>query len=220
MIFNTTVLEVKHGYIYVYGSPLLVNGIRGRLSMTLNGVDQYIDVGLQKDLCIGDTDLCHLGVTIAFTMKIHRIDEDGYVFTSCGDRSDSYGYAMYYKRNQLYVTISNSRRRWVAAWRADNIDHAADYLISWSQQNGLSVYVNRDQVAQSTDSFERRIDSPRECTFLLGRSDDGRFTSLTIERWMFIFASKEILDSLNIQTGNQSLLSKCALYLTDCFNDL
>ena len=76
-----TLLQTLSFNFTVVGGPTLVPGPLGGLALLLNGVDQYMDLTQQPaDGCLWDLDLCDLGLTVSFRIKVTEVSRSDWQF--------------------------------------------------------------------------------------------------------------------------------------------
>ena len=189
----------------VYGKPTVVHG-RSSGALYLDGNSQYADFGEHPRACFGNLDRCRHGVTFATWMRPGRL-RDRMEFLSTGIN----GLTARYDAGRLVVSARTSTRQWDAA--TDHFRSGAWQFveISWSQQDGLKLFVDDRLVAQSDEPKIRTrpgvgVDIPEMDRVYIGRGDGVEPNTLyanatfdEVEQWD---ASREYLTAFGyIQRG-------------------
>ena len=95
----------------VVGDVELVRGKRGKALYT-NGINQRVNLGNQRDSCMGDLSKCNNGLVMAMWLQTHRYtepDETGfytreeYYISSGGHTSHSMGVALLMRVKKIRV---------------------------------------------------------------------------------------------------------------------
>lgn len=166
-VIEDNVLVTANGNFNVVGNPTLNTD----LSITLNGLNQYIDLGDQSSNCLGNYSLCKLGLTVSFDLTIKQLFEGMYFITNGGDLPGSAGIAMYYERERIFVTVSTLISEWTVETTQVEINVMHRYEFSWSEQMGLSLYIDEILVAHTNIYISRIIVTvTRVMQFVIGRS--------------------------------------------------
>ena len=146
--------------------------------------------------------------------------ENTVIFSSCGDRSDGTGLAVYYNRQRLYAVVTTPTLRWTVYTRRVVTDETVTYAVSWSQQDGLAIYVNGDRDGKLKKPEARTKVSASTCDLVVGQTG-STFTVFVLELLQVVYLQKETIDKIGITTGAASLclLQNSALF-ADCSNKL
>ena len=200
------ILVTSSGNITISGGLKLVTNIRNKLALTFNGVDQFLDWTEVIGQCLMDPDQCTHGLTITFSLKFSRLEEDMYVLSNCGDEEDGTGIAMYYRRRRLYFTLTTRSREWTVYLKHSDIDQGQyqQFEVTWSGQAGLEISVDGKHAKRDKRFRKRSVKKPKKCPFYMGRPQDpkkGKFASFELEFWQVVYAAKEIITGLDIIVG-------------------
>ena len=122
--------------ISLSGYPQLIPGIVNK-ALSLNGNQQYIDMGENGDECLGNLDLCKFGLSLFFWLNIDQYDNNMYILSTGTD-----GVRVYYNQGYIYVTLNNDRKSWRVSVPELAIDTWHFVELSWHPDKGLSFYVD------------------------------------------------------------------------------
>ena len=99
----------------IFTNITYVTGKQGKALYT-NGVDQWVNLGNQRDKCLGNLTVCREGFVIAMWLKMHRGSDylhDEYFVTSGGHTKGSVGVACYRSnRGRIVAVFRNETRTW------------------------------------------------------------------------------------------------------------
>lgn len=199
------IINTDFGKIKLVGKPKRINGVRDKFALELNGVNQFLNFG-SPDSCLSKPEKCQLGIVFFTSIKFLSLKENSYLLTSCGDDSSSWGYAIYYKKQQLVFTVSTRTKLWTVSTSGITVNKIFDLEFSWSLQSGAKISVNGKNGTGKAFSFARKNkpSKNRKCDLLIGRSQPKKenvFSHVVIEQLRFIFASKDILEKLGFVIG-------------------
>ena len=153
----------------------LANGAglsRGKVGngVDLNGYGQYVDLGRHGDKCMGNLQLCKHGLTIALWLKSKQL-EDGTYFLS------SPSYSLSYQDGQLIARFHANGKMWEASTPNIRADRWQQVAMSWSPEDGISLYLDDRKEAYSTTWSSYQSDEPAGGSIFIGRSPvDSRKT--------------------------------------------
>ena len=105
--------------------------------------------------------------------RFTTLEENTFIFSSCGDRSDGTGLAVYYSRQRLYAVVTTPTLRWTVYTRRVVTDETVTYAVSWSQQDGLAIYVNGDRDGKLKKPEARTKVSASTCDLVVGQTGRG-----------------------------------------------
>lgn len=206
------ILETSLGNITLEGGITLTINSRNRFSMELDGASQFLDLsGLQsiKESCVFSPSQCRLGFTFLFTIKFLELEDNTYIVTNGGDLPDSTGFAVYYKRNRLYITVSTQTQEWTVYIHKNDIliNRYQDYEISWNIQRGLSCSLDGRLIRKSKKFKKRNVGNVIRKGFFFGRpiQGGGKYARCVLEQWQMVFATKEVTDRLDIPLGELNM---------------
>ena len=191
------------------GGAQIVPGKTGNALKT-NGLGQCLDLGNQRDTCMGNLDNCKLGFAMGMWLQIHRYDEpdtdtDDYYITNGGHTDRSMGVALLMREKNIVAYFRTTAKVWEVTYVSEPIRHVWYHVVlTWSTYSGGKIYINGmlgAADAQGT-SHASNLDGDTFATFLLGCES----TSPPVG------AGKMTLDELRIwgafQKGLRALKSK------------
>ncbi|XP_031555970.1 uncharacterized protein LOC116292758 [Actinia tenebrosa] len=176
-----TLQKVEHGT--VVGSSPIVQA-HGQLKqiddgLELNGKDSWLDAGDFKGTCLSDPQLCPAGLTVGFKVKfdddsLAYTHEPHYVLDNGGSNSNGRGFTVFIKNEKLYAVVSQSN----SAWRVEapyTTNKWQYVLITWKQEDGLTLYMDGAPVASSEAVVPQRGDHLQDSLTRLavGRNSAG-----------------------------------------------
>ena len=191
-----------------FGNPRLITGTRGELALVLNGREQYLQFSSYLDMCLFNPERCSLGIVHTFTLNFLSLKDNTYIISNCGDRKNTWGYAFYYKNNQLIFTVSTRKYIYMAAAtypNTESLKRTSDYELSWSAQEGASIHINGQLVTKKSLKIERSSTLLKQgsCMYSVGKNP-GKLKPLghfKLERWRVYFASRSILLKIGVVLG-------------------
>ena len=136
-------------------------------------------------------------VTMSFGLIINKPVDGMYIFSNGGDNPLGTGVAMYYKRNQLYITVSTIKYQWTVSTFKFSLGTYMQFEYSWSMQIGLEVYINNVKVAHTNKYLEKNLDLTSPSTILGGFSfgslqAENTISTIVIAEIRVKFASKNL----------------------------
>ncbi len=129
--------------IHVYGDPQQVQGVIGK-AISLDGHDQYIDIGNHTDNCLGNLQLCRHGYTGSMYMNFPRFRENDYYLSTGGD-----GINMFYKNGKVHVTFEQSGKRWDVSLPQLKTDKWYHIEYTWNPDKGLQAFLDNEPAGTS-----------------------------------------------------------------------
>ena len=129
------------------GDVELVTGKQGRALHT-NGLDQWVDMGNQRDNCMGDLEKCSNGFVMAMWLKMHRYHklgttDDEYYLTSGGHTRASMGVVLLMRAKVFLVNFRTASKYWQTTTTVQNTLHTWHHVIlTWDASNGGKIYTN------------------------------------------------------------------------------
>lgn len=199
--------------ITVVGGPTLIDGPSGKV-IQLDGSSQYLDLGTQSETCLGNPLMCDFGMTVQFNLKLITVVENMYIFTTGGDRPDGYGVAMYYKRSQLYLTVSTTTMEWTVK-ASVNLNVFFNIEYSWSIQTGLSLYFDGNLVAETKTYISREVTVSQYTVGYIGVSIEiNIFANIVIDGWTVTEATKETISQVGEETTTDATTTEMATNAT------
>ena len=136
---------------------------------------------------------------------VHRftgLTENSQIFSSCGTEDDKTGLSVYYSRKRLYAVVSTRSQRWTVYTRRVTTQEYVKYSMSWSQQQGLAIYVNgdRDQSEKKPTSRGQALNASSNCDLLIGQTG-GVFSTFVLELINIVYLHQETINEIGITTG-------------------
>ena len=131
----------------IIGGAQLVGGKKGK-ALNTNGLDQCVDLGNQRDNCMGNLDNCHTTFVMAMWLRMHRYDDlgannDEYYITSGGHTDRSMGVALLMREKSIRVIFRTASRVWELSYTTEPKLHTWYHVfLSWSNADGGRVYIN------------------------------------------------------------------------------
>ena len=132
----------------VVGGAQLVDGKRGKALYT-NGVDQWVDLGNQKDNCMGDFEKCLNGFVMSLWLKMYRIgtnDVGEFYFTTGGDN----GVGLAQTNMILNVHFRSLSGYYWPVHSPTTLSLHTWYhiVVTWESPNGAKTYINGALVSE------------------------------------------------------------------------
>ena len=121
--------------IELNGGPSLVWGKIGA-ALNLNGNGQYADFGNQAKTCFGNLNLCRHGIHWATWFHAGQL-KNNMELISTGEN----GMRIWYANEQLHFSFKTTTREWNLSTKNFDPNNWQFLEISWSEQNGIQVYV-------------------------------------------------------------------------------
>ena len=129
------------------GDVELVAG-KQRRALYTNGLDQWVDLGNQRDNCMGGLEKCSHGFVMAMWLKMHRYHKPGttddeYYLTNGGHTKHSMGIVLLMRAKSFLVFFRTATRYWQITTTTQNTLYTWHHLVlTWDATNGGKVYVN------------------------------------------------------------------------------
>ena len=122
--------------------------------------------------------------------------------STCSDPSQSTGINVYYSRQRLYAVVSTRTQRWTVYTRRVTTTEFVTYSVSWSQQAGLSIYINgdRDGRLERPEARSPILSAATACDLVVGQTGD-LFSVFVLELLQVVYVQKETIDQIGITTG-------------------
>lgn len=171
--------------------------------------------------CLSDFDVCFKGVTYHMDLKIHRWSSFTYFVSNGGDKSGTYGIAFYYALKNLSVSVTTRTHMWTVRFQTlpeKDVWHRVEY--SWSESQGLTVYLNNTIVGQkkngseaevnNNETFPIRIGTP---SYISAKADPPSFQIANIQIWL---TTRRILESFHILPSKKTCYHSCHTTWDNC----
>ena len=131
------------------GDVQLVGGRRSKALYT-NGVDQWVDLGNQRDNCMGDLEKCNTGFVMAMWLKLHRYEEaetgigiNEYYITNGGHTRRSKGVALIRIEKKFVVNFRTPSWLWTLTTNSEIVLHTWYHVVlAWYATDGGKIYLN------------------------------------------------------------------------------
>ena len=188
----------------VPASAKVVDGITGKALELADSTDaepEAIEVTAKEDSCLGDIAKCGAdGVTYNFRVKLKALVENSVIFSSGGEEESGYGMALFYALGQFQFVVRTRTAVWRCSFSAIRVNRWMQLTLSWQENYGVVVYVNRRSVARSIMSIPRMPPMtgkiPRTNLFI-GRASVTKsafkYTPMVIEGFQFFFDTPQTL---------------------------
>jgi hypothetical protein len=213
-------LVTEAGNFNQFGNLELRTNKNNKLSLTFNGRNQYLRARHQGDVCLSDPDFCYLGITFSFTVRFISLENDMYVYSSCGSNPRSVGFDLRYVNKRFIFTASTRSREWSIEFNDVKTNVFYAYQFSWSVQYGLVFYIDGVEISRTTKYTTRDVSIPEKCSIYIGANQDqSTFANMELEYLHVLLASREILIQLGYIIGkfNREILIQLG-YIIGKFN--
>ena len=136
---TNNVIIGNHYNLTVHGGPDVSNG-----GIQINSTTQYIQFGQHENNCLIKPDSCLHGLTISFTIKFDRFEENTYFFTSGGQLPDGVGLAVIYRFGKIQFILTTVTQSWFINCGKNQVrpNQFHTIMVSWQMNIGLEVFVN------------------------------------------------------------------------------
>ncbi|XP_029649426.2 uncharacterized protein LOC115223143 [Octopus sinensis] len=215
---NSIYLITNVGDFKQFGNPKLIAGTQDEFALSFNGINQYVIINADVE-CLQNPEKCLRGISFSFTMTFKSLTEKAYVFTSCGDESTSTGYALFYSKRKLVFTVSTRKQIWTVNTEQIELNQTADFVFSWSQQNGSVIVKNGKPITKAATVLTRKTaPSVSKCDFIFGGAQpksSGSNSHIVVEGFKLFLASWNILQKLEFVIGRPELKSPPTLVISE-----
>ena len=173
---SSTVTEIKSSKFtaFLKGSIKVVTGATAD-AIAVTSDQTYVQIKLDASSAVSDLVKAVRGVTVSFRMRVSFIEEGKFIFSSGGERSDSYGMALVYQYGAYQAIVSTKTKQWQLSLTREQIkvNRWQKVEFSYSETLGVSVYINRILVAWTNKYIERDDDvTVRVSNIFIGRSSE------------------------------------------------
>ena len=123
------------------GSVELVPGKLNKALYT-NGIDQWVNIGNQRDKCLGNLNRCTKGFVMALWLKGYVATGNEYYVNSGGHTSLSMGMTLLEQNGYLVAEFRTESVRWrvdVSGFESHVWYHV---VLVWTEEGGEQVYLN------------------------------------------------------------------------------
>ena len=163
----------------VYGDPSIVSDAKSGGALYLNGVNQWVDLGNQRQKCLGNLEWCPNGFTIALWLKMGTKSAAGttlFYISSGGHTSASHGITMYKKNDILGASFRTKSRRWTCM-NLMSVSNEVWYhvTLTWRADIGVKFFLNGcpRNMLQPCPSVSQIVTSTPYNNFILGSRNSG-----------------------------------------------
>ena len=197
-----TILEADRNATTIGNPAISDEGVQdGALVL---GANQAVRVNNDRKQCFGSLQLCPNGYSIATWLLISNADCSRYVFSNGGQTSKSHGISLIYQANKGFTAYARTETNlWIATGNTSppverGVWHYV--MLSWSQIDGLYLYVNDSLIARNTTSVSSPLVVSAYNDFYIGQSNGeedvtGCKTSIKLDQmkvWTSIKHPKEV----------------------------
>ena len=199
--------DIRGGRATISGNPQLITGKMGN-AFHFDGKRSYINGGDQSETCFGNLTLCQYGLTTAMWIRFSDIQDNMYILSTGNG-----GVNMYVKNGKLTAEAQQGLRNWQATW-AQPLERDRWYFVemTWDHIEGVQIFVDLEQVAQST-GFRSRESRIETSNLYIGRANTDmsseKYASATIDDLEIWYGDRETLVYLDfLSRGSNTSLSK------------
>lgn len=147
---NRTSIFHKNLTIRKFGDARLVQGISNK-ALLLSGPGQFVSMGNQHDICLGNMDLCRHGMLTTFWMR-----SEGQTNKTMVISNGINGLSIEQLNGQLRAKLSTSTRTWQLETARIDLQRWNQVDVSWHPEKGLFLYVNNRLVGYTNKGRKRR----------------------------------------------------------------
>ncbi|CAH1786999.1 unnamed protein product, partial [Owenia fusiformis] len=132
----------------LYNNPQAIDSKVGH-GLSLDGNNQWVDLGTHENECFGDLNLCPMGYTLAMWIKFGaKNTEEMYYFSSGGQSGNSYGTTVFIQYGVLWAWVSTSTRTWETRFMNPPRHEWTHVLLTWRKDEGLQLFINGEEVME------------------------------------------------------------------------
>lgn len=179
----------------------LIPGWAGN-AIEFQGLGEHVTMGDQSNTCFGNLEKCNNGLTVILYLKFKEMIENGYVM-STGP------YSIYYRNGKTHATFSTPTKTWTVSTDKIKPNQWQRVALSWDDTKGLSMYIDKKQVAATTEfrsHSEKRI---TDYNVYLGRPNNditnGVYANVDIDEMEVWYANRDHLLSFGLLDSGKSL---------------
>ncbi|XP_056012893.1 uncharacterized protein LOC125678424 isoform X7 [Ostrea edulis] len=151
----------------LHGGPQLVQGVIG-YALHLDGNNQYLDVGIHDNECLGNLQKCSNGITVSSWLNFKDYTKNMYILSTGNN-----GIRMYQKAGETIAVVHQNGKEWEVA--IPNLEKQVWHFVelSWHPDFGLNMYVNNTLVSHS--SYTNVVPNVRRSgtRVYVGRANNG-----------------------------------------------
>lgn len=197
-------------YVFNTDTDMFTNGLTGSITgnfampavyaqgvantaIYFDGIQQYLDLGDLRSQCFGSLDLCPSGASYAFWIWIGSTKamtpERQYILSSGAQTPSTPGITVYMEGGVLYAVTSTTAATWGPVSIPVSPKTWYQVAFSWSQANGLWLYINGVQIGKvETSTVFSQVNTPSSNNFVIGKPNDadtnfGEFYMDTMNFW-------------------------------------
>lgn len=200
----STVTVLKKVTIKITKTVTIVEGVV-KTALELKGLDSMVQIKPnKKNTCIADLMKCiDTGFTISLKMKIIEVEKDSFIFSSGGEREDSYGLALKYvaELNVYKAIVTTTDKQWILKIEKDKIvtDKWITLDLSFRGDTGVALYVDSKLLAREI-KYEKRavtVEKSVVSSLFIGHSSTSTIVEVSatvqVEVVNFFSATRESL---------------------------
>lgn len=144
-------------YAMTINNVTTIKSDREETALVFDGITSSAEIKPTKNNCFANIEKCkENGMTVKCRMKISKLVENSYFFSSGGEHEEFYGFAMYYKYGKMQYVVSTTTAVWVLESSAVEVNNWFNMSISWHEVYGFEIYMNEVVVASTKSSVTRR----------------------------------------------------------------
>ncbi|CAH1803007.1 unnamed protein product, partial [Owenia fusiformis] len=115
----------------LYNNPQVIASKVGR-GLSLDGNNQWVDLGMHENECFGDLNLCSMGYTLAMWIKFGAKNTDEMYYFSSGDQNgNSSGTDIFIQNGILWARLSTIVWTWEARFMNPLPHEWTHMLLTW-----------------------------------------------------------------------------------------
>lgn len=158
---------------------------------------------------------------MSFGLVINKPVDGMYIFSNGGDKPKGTGVAMYYLRNQLYVTVSTKEYQWTVSTYKFSLGTYMKFEYSWSMQIGLEIYINDEKVAHTNKYIKKNMEQTSHNiseSFRFGTIQlTNTISSIVIAEITVTFASKNLAILIPEISTSKYIIFSILFFVTKIF---
>jgi hypothetical protein len=185
--------------INLYGGATVTSGKIGN-AVRFTGNGEYLTLGDQRDLCLGNLEKCEHGLTVSFLMNPQRFIENGY-FLSSGP------YSVYYKNGKVRSKFSTPDKTWEVATDEIELNKWQKIELSWDKERGLQMYVDNSKVDSNTDYRTNTDGTISDYIVYMGRPNantEGYFSDVKMDELEYWYSYRDHLAAFGLLDEGRS----------------
>ncbi|XP_077867573.1 uncharacterized protein LOC144356754 [Saccoglossus kowalevskii] len=170
------------------GQMLVSNGVEDG-AVSFNGRRDWVKVGNFRGQCLSYPDACSNGFTISFWMKFYGRGVDrfkNFILSTGAQADDHTGLYMYALQGNHFIGVQTTAMMYQITYPYNTL-YWSHYVIGWSTENGLNLYIDGEIVASSLGE-PKHVSLNRKSVFAVGKPNhfntwNGRFVMDNLAVW-------------------------------------